>query len=306
MTNVSAPRENQNNVFLVSGGRTGTTFFGEQLSHVIDDSFSVHEPDLLSTSPRRFLRSIKDFGFYHMTVGRVLGQTGVRNLAQKYLSGVLSEGEVAQQIRRHREKYYGTRKASLLIESYYQWFGLLPPLRQVFPRSKIVGIIRDPRDWVGSWISYGSHHDDTDMVARLKQSRLSPSMMDHNTDIDWSAMNQFEKLCWDWNTTNTLICDFSAIDEQTRFYRFEDMFDQRGGKKTVDDFLKFITRFDDRSYSYDIEKFDIETRQNASTKTVPNWVEWSSSKARTMDRFCGPLMRKLGYGEEPEWIQKLG
>ena len=35
-------------VFIASGGRTGTNFFGETLQSIIDNCWSEHEPDVLA------------------------------------------------------------------------------------------------------------------------------------------------------------------------------------------------------------------------------------------------------------------
>lgn len=77
-------------VFIASGGRTGTQFFGDMLKTVIDDCWSEHEPDMLLGLNWRTYDQIRRFGFWHMVPGRLLGMTGVRSLGHKLLTGELS------------------------------------------------------------------------------------------------------------------------------------------------------------------------------------------------------------------------
>jgi hypothetical protein len=207
-------------VFIVSGGRTGTTFFGNALNELVEDCYAVHEPDLMP-DPRKsgmpkILRRLRTFGLYHMVIGRLRGDTGIRNLTRKRLSHSPDGDAKAIQsaIRAHRDFFYTIVPQALVVESYSQWFGLLPDVRAVYPSAKVVGIIRDPRDWVVSWLNYEGHHDARDMVEMAGQSRLTPSMIgDHAWADRWDGMSVFQKLCWDWKTVYGLIDDFAQRDQ---------------------------------------------------------------------------------------------
>jgi hypothetical protein len=294
-------------VFIVSGGRTGTRFFGDLLMEMIEDCFSVHEPDLFDVFTRRTWGRLKTFGFGHMVVGRLMGRTGIRNLTQRRLSGVASEAEIDAAIRKHRHAYYSSLPATLIVESYYQWFGLLPAVRREYPACKIVGILRDPRTWVASWMNFGSHHDRRDLVRLFGQRRLDPTMIgDKDYAQQWSSMSRFEKLCWDWRTIYQQIIDFSEADSRTQLYRYEDLFLSIDRRDTVIEMLEFITRFEDRQYYYELQVERLKKRVHSSTrKTFPGWRDWSPELARTLDKLCGNLMVQFGYGQEPEWQLKL-
>ena len=169
--------KNKHFVFIVSGGRTGTTFLGNLLDKMIQDAFSVHEPDVFTGINKKTWQRLKTFGFYHMVLGRALGKTGIRNLSQKYQAGQLSDRYLFKNIQRHRKEYYLSITKTLVIESYHQWYGILPAIPKLFNQYRVVGIVRDPRDWVASW---QNHHralfGKQDLVRRLGYRRLDHKM----------------------------------------------------------------------------------------------------------------------------------
>jgi len=89
----------QDLVFIASGGRTGTTFLGEQLRSAINDCWSEHEPDVLSLNWSKATVRIARFGLWHMVLGRVFGVAGLRPLGHRYLSGGISQEQCVQAIK---------------------------------------------------------------------------------------------------------------------------------------------------------------------------------------------------------------
>ena len=87
---------------------------------MVEDSYSVHEPDLFEGLTRWPWQRLKAFGSYRMVIAHLLGRTGIGNLSQEYLSGRLNLNTLARDIRRHRFGYYNALAPSLIIESYYQ------------------------------------------------------------------------------------------------------------------------------------------------------------------------------------------
>ncbi|MEX6633047.1 hypothetical protein [Hyphococcus lacteus] len=300
----------KNFVFIVSGGRTGTNFFGTTLGQVITDCFSVHEPDAL-VDPRKFgwkktISQFQTFGVRHMIIDRVLKKSGIRNLAQQFLNGDYNDDNsiLIQNIRAHREKYHASISESLIVESYFQWFGLLPVLRSVYPQAKVVGVIRDPRTWVQSRINYRGQHDKSDWIKLLGQSRLTPAMVnDHEYANEWNSMTVFQKLCWDWKITYELIESFAKADPLCSLYKFEDLFESGSTKERLDLF-KFITEHGHKTYKYDLEADVFSTRHNTSKGNSNIWQNWSDEDIAFLKNLCGPIMEKHGYGLEPQWIER--
>ncbi len=290
-------------VIICSTGRTGTTFFAHVLPSIIPDAFCVHEPDVWSGFSKLSLDRIKQFGLYHMVLGRLLGKTGLRTLSQNFISGAISSEAAAASLHKQRERYYNATSSELIVESNGQWFGLLPLMPQVFSQYRFVGIVRDPRSWLASTMNYGWVHGPKDQVAKFGGQRLNPSMMsDIGSPKAWEKMDRFERICWTWTATNTALEKAIALDENARLYRFEDLFHGPDRLSTVENMVRFMTRFDDRQFTYRIGERLLDRRVNAAEReTFSDWPKWTQPMARTMNDLCGELMSRHGYGAEPEW-----
>lgn len=291
---------NKDVVFIVSGGRTGTKFMGERLSRIVDDCFSVHEPDVFDGFNIRTWEKIKTFGIYHMVVGRLLSRTGIRNLSQKFMSRKISADELRLRVLAHRKEYYSSIPNNLIIESYYQWYGILPILPEIFPSYKVLAVIRDPRDWVTSWMNFGAHFGERDWVDRLGFNRLNPQMIHHEDQIfDWNSMTRFQKLCWTWKTVYEKIFEFSEHDPNTLMVRYEDLFLDKKKERNFVNCLEFITNFHNRSYYYHFDQTVLSNRIHATKdKSFPEWMEWDPAHRLYLTKVCSPLMKKFGYGEK--------
>lgn len=287
-------------VFIASGGRTGTAFLGERLGLIIRGATSFHEPDLLDGISSRSWQAIRRFGFYHMVAGRLLGATGIRLLTQNYLAGKIDHPTAVAAVLKQRQAFYQSQPTSLVIESYYQWYGLLPVVREAFPEAKVVAIVRDPRTWVASWLHFGGHHDKKDKVRGLGMARLTPVMLgDQRYVALWDRMGTFERLCWDWYATYDLIHRFNTADDLCRLFKFEELF-APGGRMA--ELLSWMTVFGGRQYG--VLPYDdlLGHRINASSNaTRSEWLAWSPQRAASLQDICGPLMARYGYGQEPEW-----
>ncbi|HKL55025.1 MAG TPA: hypothetical protein VJ893_02795 [Roseovarius sp.] len=297
---------NKNLVYIVSGGRTGTQYFGDLMSDLIEDTFSVHEPDLLDPfDPLRLVRATRVFGINHMIFGRIAGRTGIRNIARRWQCGLVDRAAIADAIRAHRDAYYRTVPNSLIIESYYQWYGLADVVRDVYPRCKVIGLVRDPRDWVTSWLNHGGQHDRRDLTRLFGQRRLRPDDFGQTELMArWPEARRFEKHCWDWWMINSRITEAAAVSDLTRVWRFEDVFTS-DDPSHLESLLYFAAEHGARRYDVTFDPAIRQERRNASRGRAPGWRAWDCEQARCLERHCGPLMRVYGYGLEPEWQAKL-
>lgn len=288
---------------MVSGGRTGTKYFGEMLAQMIPDSFSVHEPDVIAGFEYPVWQRIRDFGLYHAVIGKLTGRTGIRNLSQRFLSGKISISELKDEILQHRRKYYARIDHDLIIESYTAWYGVIPAIPLAFPSYKIVGVIRDPRTWVTSIMNWGTMYGPRDWVGRLSLGRLTPhAIHDERWAEYWPEMNRFEKVCWAWQAINSIMLDSMRELPHVLTLRYEDLFLSPSRKNTLYELLDFLTDFGDRKFPYHANPALLDRRIHQSRKkSFPEWPQWAPEMAVILDRHCGRLMSRFDYGQESEW-----
>ena len=291
--------------FITSAGRTGTTFLGGKLSDIIEDCYSCHEPDDLTFSVSENISRVRKFGFFYMIAGRLIGKTGLRPIGTRFLRKELSVSHCCQLIYDMRNSYFNSIRSSLVIESNPQWHYLVNLIPLVWPKAKIAVIIRDPRTWVRSWINKGLRHTITDMVKYFPPGRLSPKSTNDDLWVnDWGQFDTFERLCWEWQSIYRRLSSHSEFNELCRIFSYEQLFGS-GSAGEWSRLLEHLTRHGDKVYRYRIPEDFTGKRVHASEGRFPGWQEWSPGRARKLDRLCGDLMRRYGYGEEPLWQEKL-
>lgn len=249
-------------VFIISGGRTGTTFFGQRLSLIIDDCFSVHEPDLkYGWDDRRTWKNIGEFGIWHMVVGRALGLTGAMPTALQYLSGQITHDEAVQRVRAGRVRYHQSIEEPLIVEANPQWSSIPSVLRSAFPQAKIVIITREQQSWVQSWLRKGDRHSAGDRVSPAK--RLTPVTLSEADYLEkWPSMTPKEKLHWEWNFLDVKMRSFASIDPLTKLFSYEELFLADGA--AMQDLLAFAATHESRTYDYQFEPALLTERVNAA------------------------------------------
>lgn len=291
--------------FITSAGRTGTTFLGRKLSYAIDNCASVHEPDDLTMSIRENLIRVRTFGIWHMLLGRLSGQTGLRPIGTKYLMSKMDPETCCEKIGRTREDYFASLDYSLVIESNPQWQYLIDLIPKIWPEAKIVVIIRDPRTWIQSWINKGGRHTFTDMVRYFPPGRLSPGKIgDSRWKAEWKSLDTFGRLAWEWQNVNHRLSHHAETNDRCRIFRYEELFKQENVAE-MEKLLQFLSCFGSRVHKFKIPADFTQNRHHSSTGSFPQWPEWHPTQARQVDIMCGNLMRKFGYGSEPLWKQML-
>ena len=284
-------------VFVVSAGRTGTKYFGTVLQETIDNSCSVHEPDVLSGVNKRLIGQIKDFGFYNMVPGRLLGKTGIRNLSEKFLGGHISEKELSKTVFNHRKKYYGSIPQELVIESYYGWYGCIPAIRKLFKNYRVIVVARDPRDWVTSNVNWKEWYGKDDWVSRLKAGRINPSQVgDKEYAEKWGGFDRFQKLCWAYSYIYNTMFDQVEQDEHIQLFKYEDLFQEPERYDTLENLLGFITKYDDRNFNFNAQDGLLERRiHKNSSDQFPKHSEWSEIQLEQYWEICGDIHTRLNY-----------
>ena len=173
-----------------------------------------------------------------------------------------------------------------------------------YPDVKIVHLVRDPRDFVTSYLNW-THGKKTSRIA----SRYIPfwnvngyraGEVSRNV---WQELTTFEQYCWLWTFKNTKIYDlYARRSTNYLLVRFEDLFLGSQKAKTLHTLMDFIGI----SYCSGDEEY-FYSKQNESKKGFfPNWLYWEKEKCMQLQEMCGGLMRRYSYGEETEWKRKIG
>ena len=290
-------------VFIASGGRTGTTFFGERLEEVVADCHSEHEPDVLARNWEKATARIKKFGVWHMVFGRILGISGLRVIGHNYLAGKIDDEECIKRLREQRADYFGQIDKSLIVESSWRYWMMAPVLPQAFPGCRIIGVVRDARDWIESWSRYMPQRHRKSVTGWFPQGPLTPAQVGDTEWADqWDNLDPFGRLAWDWRIITRELARADASGDHVRVFKFEELFDPDSSDR-VEELIHFAA-FDGKYGVTHLAGFTQRVRTASSGPRI-KWQSWTPEQVRLVDAMCGDLMRQYGYGNEPEWLAKL-
>jgi hypothetical protein len=181
---------------------------------------------------------------------------------------------------------------SLFLKNEKKWY-----------EHRIVHVVRDPRDYVSSAINWKNQ--------RLRRLFLhhcvpfwqpNPVVCGNVSILKRMKMNKFEYFSWIWNFKNSLFAKLFENKDNYYMVRMEDLVDSQKGNqhfRKLFEFLKLPNRKRDWDHLLN-RKVNVSTR-----KAFTNWISWNSKQVKTLDGYCGELMRKYGYGNEENWIEKL-
>lgn len=297
---------NKHFVLIVSGGRTATNFLGNFLSEIIEGAYSVHEPDTSGGFDRKTWEGIKTFGVYQMVLGRILGLTGLRNLNENFLASNISFDNLIKSLKKYRKQYYSSLNTNMIIESNKNWSGILPAVPKLFQHYKVLGIIRDPRSWVVSVQNKRRLLREQNLIYKLrfKKNQINEKILKKQHKLHKLA--DFEGICWNWVKIYENINSFIENNPNTLLVRYEDLFQSNERNKHFQNMLEFITNFEEKSFNYKFYPEILDKKTNISEKTyLSDWKAWKSEDAKQLNEICGSLMKKFGYGNEYEWIDKI-
>lgn len=299
------PKIRKDLVFIVSGGRTGTRTLGDHISSAIPDAHSEHEPDLLDLRDPRSLGKTITFGPWGMFVGKLLGKTGIRTIGTLRTNEEISSDQSIIRLQQSRQSYHDSIDEHLVIEANYQWHLAVEEIRKIWPHAKIAIIIRDPRTWIRSWLNHGARWTWLDVARWAPPGRPTPmSVGDKECASIWKTLDRFGRLAWEWRFVYSKLDAFAMNESNARIFRFEALFDP-SDPIAMERLLEFCADHERRSYRVNFPEGFLCNRENASKGPEENWRAWPPDRCRLLDRLCGNLMSKYGYGAEPEWHEKL-
>lgn len=296
-------------VFITSSGRTGTHFLGNVMNKMINNCFSVHEPDVLQIDkPRLWLRKIIQFGIIRIIFGRFSIKYSPRSLSNSRIKKEISEEIAISYLKKMRiNEIKELKKDKIYLEANCQMIGLVDILPKLFSNSKIIYIIRDPRDWVRSWMNKPNTYYSMKDVRQWFGGRISAkSIKSDKYSKNWKKMDVFEKLCWAWNCENSYAFECSKTNNNIQVYRYEDLFINDMKEVSFKNMLNFATSFPDEyveNWHYNSKLFS--KKYDSTNGNFVHWRKWNRLNSLILDKHCKSLMSKFNYGNEIEWKNKL-
>ncbi len=297
-------------IFLSSTGRTGTKFFGETMSTMIRDCVSVHEPDTTRvTKPRDWIKKMARFGAPKMLWGQYRECYSFGKLSTTRHRGITKDKKAGQFIIDNRLEYIEHFRKNLYIESNHIVYGVLDLITELFPNSKVIWIMRDPRTWIRSAINSYAYP----LYGIWDWNALNLSVRAYNfpedpSAVKWKNMSKFEKYCWYYSNINNRAFELMQKVPDCRIFRYEDLFNKKERDHYFNEMLEYATVFNDgfrADYNYMPELLSVKIHAAASKRRLSKWENWNDTLVKIMDYHCGDLMQRFNYGNEPQWQEKL-
>lgn len=284
-----------NKTWILSAGRTGTRFLGEKLDELLTSSISTHEPDRIKLHLVDDLKyKLRQQGFQRLILGKALGAFGTRNLSLRRITGQLSSRVALERLLLERQ-WVLAKRPTTYIESNSQLFGLGNDLIAL-PKSRVVVLVRDPRNWLVSWLAkdWFSETDWMDKLGVLGFKRLSPSMV--GEEVDWGRWTRLQKLAWTWNNINQRLLDlYHGHPENVRLYRFEAVFEERD-PAAIESILGFLSWDMAAKQHKEIFLNMLDQKINASRSgSITEHQPFTIAENQWLEKTCGRVARELGY-----------
>jgi len=283
-------------IIIVSGGRTGTTYFADLLGKIMENCVALHEPGAIKWKTLdRLPWTMQKFGFFNITLKKILHRWGISSISNGRIYGRLTEEQAVGRILEERRQFIDGLQCAVYAESSYHYYGIIDILPRAFENLKVVLIVRDGYDWVRShmnkrdWYAVGDIH-------RWMGMRLEPCPADGAYYDNWRHMSQFEKTCWSWTKINSCALEGVERISQGRLFRFEDLFISKDKYAHLKELLDFCASFPKKNISYEWREGVLEKKINEpAICDFPAWADLPQPQKEQFKRICGPLMLKLGY-----------
>ncbi len=217
-------------------------------------------------------------------------------LSTMYLQNVISENFFNNSLKILLEKRLKTYDGVPHIETNGWNYVAANYMIQKYNKSKVVHLVRDPRDFITSYITWiNSRWKSYIAYNYLPFWNVNASTIGSMSKAEWSSLDHFGKMCWMWSFRNQYIEEkYSSLPGKYHFVRFEDIINidnREEQKKTLQSLLSFL------SLPYVDEcEFFFDKKINASKRgDQKEWNNWSKTQEDVFHSICGPLMEKYGY-----------
>ncbi|MFW5895334.1 MAG: hypothetical protein ACOCT9_01190 [archaeon] len=264
-------------ILIISTGRTGTKSLAGFFDKHFDNLKSYHQPRL----SRR-----------------------INVLSNMYISGIIPESIFKKAINSLKKDIIVNSEQEYYVEANTMNYISADVLKEIKGKKVyIIHVIRDPRDFVRSYINW-KHMRIQSYIANSVLPFWHPSgfLLDDYSLLEWLKLDEFEKNCWYWKEENKIMLDLYSDYEYFKSVRFEDIFLADDKERFLKELVEFVgLEFEKGMMDY------FETKKNKSKKEYfPKWDEWGPEKCKKLQAICEDLMDEYDYGEEKEWVKKLG
>lgn len=253
-------------IFLLGSHRTGTKTFGGFFQEYFEDMTSFHQYDLL-----RWVNI-----WSNMYVSGKMPASMFHWLLQK---------RWIKAINQYDTKWYVESNGFNYIAADYA--------KTVFPKVKIIHIIRDPRDFVTSYYNWVKRPTKANKVKQnLPYWNVPGDQVNAFSRQEWRQMDDFQRYCWYWTYKNEKIEEIYKRDNTNyHLLKFEDIIHAEKRAETLQACLEYLEL---PYHSEQLQYFD--RKQNQSKEgLLTKWRKWSPEQKQQLEGYCGDLMRKYGY-----------
>ena len=256
---------------ILSSGRTGTQFLARYFDANYEGVIALHEP-----RPVRLLRMA----------------------SHAHLSGILPRSRLLALLQRKRRRFVDPLSTPLYIESNPFLSGFIDVIGEVWDDPIVVHVVRDPREHARSSLNQG-----TSTGLKGWSNRLVPfwypdvqKVLGLPTRPSWLG-----QAAGVWTIFNRELARGGPSYRRYHVLQYEALFDEQcSGLRALCDILGLDYRDRDAAVS------PTERINPGRLDVLPGWREWPVEDCRELQRICGSLMQQLGYGNEPEWLERVG
>lgn len=228
----------------------------------------------------------------------------IRILTTMYLEGLIGEKLLKRLTYWSRIKKIPEIESDVYIETSAFNYYAGKYIKEALPETKIVHIVRDPRDFVISFLNYIDGRTQSWIANNLTPFWNVSGVRAGNVPAKkWRNYPKLLKFAWHWNFKNQLIEDLYAHDKPNYFFvKFENLVNPKTREATLQQIFSFLNI----EFKEEYNSFFDEKRNESKSNRYKKWPHWDTATCKELQFICNDLMQKYGYGYEPEWLKKTG
>lgn len=256
--------------FILSTGRTGTLFFTRLFGTDPTRTLSLHEPP----------------PSYHLRI-----------LSNAHSCGVISERWMLPAFMHARGKILASLGDRDYLEANNFIYGFINAIKTLTPSTIILHIVRDPRDYIRSYLNHGAWSGKKWLAAQLIPY-WQPDVNYLFRDFT-GATTPIVRFAAVWRHINEFIITNGQGNQNFHEFRFEDIFEKPNSG------LERVIQVVGLPANRNLKSATEEKVNQSRNRRIGGWQAWSTAECRAVHQICGRLMERYGYGHETAWLKKL-